>query len=182
MQWSGNMTKRTSREETTMKTTMTEIVEVGASLRFFAKMVAKNATSPKDRDRAVDACDDWDEETKIAPPRIKSLVEAGTRLRFFAEMVAKNATSTTDRDRAGDACDYWDVILASLDGARIKRIQISAPRTPGAAAAPAWWGETLAEARVAARERFGQRRDLCYQDVRIELATGALIEYAGPCR
>ena len=182
MQWSGNMTKRTSREETTMKTTMTEIVEVGHSLRFFAKMFAKNATSPKDRDRAVDACDDWDEETKIAPPRIKSLVEAGTRLRFFAGMVAKNATSTADRDRAGDVCDYWDVILASLDGARITRIQISAPRTPGAAAAPAWWGETLAEARVAAREHFGQRRDLCYQDVRIELATGALIEYAGPCR
>ena len=65
------------------------------------------------------------------------------------------------------------------------RIQISAPRTPGAAATIAWGGyggETLAEARVAARELFGHRADLRRQDVRIERATGELIEYAGPCR
>jgi hypothetical protein len=61
---------------------------------------------------------------------------------------------------------------------------ITAPMTPGSSpvvvtAHPI----TLAEARSEAQERFGHRRDLTRQDVRIELTeSGRLRCYAGPLR
>jgi hypothetical protein len=61
------------------------------------------------------------------------------------------------------------------------KFNVSAPETPGAASSN-HFAKTLREARKIAKE-FSRRRDLTYQDVRIEkLPTGMLVEYAGPFR
>lgn len=56
------------------------------------------------------------------------------------------------------------------------------PETPGAEPTSTECA-TLRQARemAAAEVRFG-RKDLTYQDIRIERADGTLVEYAGPCR
>lgn len=61
------------------------------------------------------------------------------------------------------------------------RYQVSLPTVPGNAPSshPA---RTLGQARKLAKILGGHRKDLTYQDVRIETANGSLIEYAGPCR
>jgi hypothetical protein len=63
---------------------------------------------------------------------------------------------------------------------RLKTYAVSAPQTPGAAPTVVYY-PSLRAAREAAR-KYGHRRDLRGQDVRIEDAEGNLIEYAGPCR
>ena len=59
--------------------------------------------------------------------------------------------------------------------------RVSAPLTPGARPVVAGAAATLADARRLARG-FSHRRDLTYQDVRIERPSGSLVEYAGPPR
>ena len=61
------------------------------------------------------------------------------------------------------------------------RYTLTYPATPGAIPTRQWSGATIREARreaVACRAR----RDLRYQDVRIDRADGRLAEYAGPVR
>ena len=64
-----------------------------------------------------------------------------------------------------------------------KRYQIAAPDVPGGAFVT-YGPYTLTEARRHAREDWSIRRDLTYQDVRIERVNpaGVLVEYAGPTR
>ena len=58
---------------------------------------------------------------------------------------------------------------------------VIAPMTPGATPTVYATTQTLREARAAAAAFAQQRRDLTYQDVRIERA-GTRVEYAGPAR
>jgi hypothetical protein len=61
------------------------------------------------------------------------------------------------------------------------KINVTAPETPGATPTNHFCN-TLREARKIAKG-YKSRRDLTWQDVRIEkAATGQLIEYAGPPR
>lgn len=60
------------------------------------------------------------------------------------------------------------------------KLFVCAPRVPGALPTPRS-AASLADARAIAAT-YSHRRDLTRQDVRIETATGKLIEYAGPCR
>lgn len=61
------------------------------------------------------------------------------------------------------------------------RYTVSAPPTPGAAAEIVARCVWLREARRAAQS-YNHRRDLTYQDVRIDDRSGQLVEYAGPSR
>lgn len=58
---------------------------------------------------------------------------------------------------------------------------VSTRMTPGSAMMVVSGHHTLTEARKAARE-YRNRKDLTWQDVRIERADGSLVAYAGPCR
>lgn len=62
------------------------------------------------------------------------------------------------------------------------RYQVSAPATPGARLTVAAKYATLRDARRYARDAYRSRRDLTWQDVRIERPDGMLVEYAGPPR
>ena len=61
--------------------------------------------------------------------------------------------------------------------------QVRLPETPGSQPRVAARGLTLAQARRECDSYdIQERRDLTYQDVRIERADGRLYEYAGPMR
>jgi hypothetical protein len=63
------------------------------------------------------------------------------------------------------------------------RYQIQYPRVPGAKPAVHRTANTLSMARLIARATIDRRRDLTYQDVRIDDArTGRRVEFAGPSR
>ena len=62
------------------------------------------------------------------------------------------------------------------------RIRVVAPETPGATPTIVMLCATIDEAWCAAKDRFGGRRDLRGQDVRLELADGRCVRYAGPNR
>jgi len=62
------------------------------------------------------------------------------------------------------------------------KVHVSAPTRPGGPAITVAEFATVDEARAYAVDRFGHRRDLARQDVRIELPSGHCIEYAGPAR
>ena len=63
------------------------------------------------------------------------------------------------------------------------KINVEAPRVPGAATTVRGSFDSMSEAKAYAREAFGHRSDLRSQDVAIRWAdSGKRICYAGPCR
>lgn len=67
------------------------------------------------------------------------------------------------------------------ESAHSHSIQVWAPTVPGSVMVCQSTHTTMAEAHEAAVERFGDRRDLRFQDVRIEVA-GKIVAYVGPSR
>ncbi len=63
-----------------------------------------------------------------------------------------------------------------------KTYHVTAPSTPGSRPVVQATTQSLLDARRIARADYGHRRDLTYQDVRIERQDGRLVAYAGPAR
>lgn len=60
--------------------------------------------------------------------------------------------------------------------------QVTYPTTPGSTPTVQIGARTIREARRHARAEAQARRDLTYQDIRIERRDGRLVEFAGPSR
>lgn len=61
----------------------------------------------------------------------------------------------------------------------MSKYHVTAPKTPGATPSKIAAANALRDARREAKSFRAGRRDLRGQDVRIELADGSLVEYAG---
>jgi len=104
-------------------------------------------------------------------------------------VVREDGTPATARDVASAIAGLLEHRARADDKQRGKKkmkklakYNISYPLTPGAAPSIAEQNVSLREARKIAAHVAARRRDLTYQDIRLERADGTLVEYAGPAR